>query len=339
LTQPKPAPDLEHVKCNLCASQDTKLVYKAAVLPHRRGLFARDEWEIVQCRQCGLIYLNPRPGPNSLAEFYAFENPDDRFYAQEWFIEHAEIQQSTWQRLLRSLQVYCSSGTLLDVGCGAGSFLEISQKAGFEVTGQEVSPYFYRYGRQERGLNILLGEVEDLNLPPASFDCITAFDVIEHHPDPTRMLKSIRTLIKDDGLLVLGTHDIGNFFARLYGVKWRYISPTGHLTYFSRKSLQKLVEKNGFQVIRQSGLHTVDATPAKEFANTLVQFVRLTILRGLILYLYKPLSSRLPFLTRWEFRWRGAAVNHEKLIRRAGKQIAMNDNLVLFARPKPLANR
>ncbi|MFQ5580520.1 MAG: class I SAM-dependent methyltransferase [Anaerolineae bacterium] len=326
---------LEYIRCNLCGSNDPALLFEVPVRPDQEGQFAQDVWNIVRCRNCQLVYVNPRPDTIALKEYYTFSNPVDMAFIQGWFIQNADLNRVTWQRYLRAIRRFCPSGSLLDVGCGAGSFLITAQEAGFQVLGQEISDYFVEFCRNKLALPVMAGELETLDLAPASFDCVTAFDVIEHHPDPQRLLHTMHWLLKPGGLAVISTHDIGNFFARFYGPRWRHIAPIGHLTYFTRSTLAEMLMNCGFQVVYQGGMHTIDGHRRAEVRNYLTQFLRVVLLRALVLGIYKPISARLPAMTRWQVRWQYGLLNHEKLLLRAGEQIVMNDDMVLLARALP----
>lgn len=320
-----------HVNCNLCGQDNGQTLYDVAVRDDQKGVFERDVWPIVRCKNCGLIYTNPRLDDEALAVYYSFENEQDAAYIQNWFIESADLQRPTWQRYLRVMQAHRENGRLIDVGCGAGSFMVEAQKMGYEVMGQEVAPYFVEYCRDHHKLNVLEGELDELPLEPNTFDVATAFDVIEHHPAPRRMLTAMHNLLRPGGLIVVGTHDIGNFYARLYGKKWRYINPIGHLTYFSRRTLVALLADCGFETVQHGGIHTIDHSKLAEWRNKLVQFLRVIVLRALILGIYKPLAAAWPRLTKWQVKLGTATLNHDKLLVRAGSQIVMDDNIICLA--------
>ena len=139
-------------------------------------------------------------------------------------------------------------------------------------------------------------------------------------------------LLKPGGLILISTHDIGNFYARLYGDRWRYLNPIGHLTYFSRRTLQAMMKKNNFQPIKAGGLHTVDNNTFIESINKIIQFGRVIVLRSLILGIYKPITKHIPNLTRWQIKFKDATLTHKKLLVRAGNQIIMDDDMVILAR-------
>lgn len=323
---------IEYVRCNLCQADDYEVQFTIPVRDDQKGTFAQDEWDIVRCNHCGLIYVNPRPDTQAFAAYHEFENPQDFQTIQDWFIDNADLQRPTWRRYLQALQRFGKPGRLLDVGCGAGTFLVEAQRAGYEVTGQEVAPYFVDYCRRELGLTVFEGEIETLPLAPGSLDYATAFDVIEHHPKPDHMLREMHRLLRPGGLIAISTHDIGNPFARRYGAKWRFINPIGHLTYFTRQTLAAMLAKSGFQVLYKGGIHTIDGSAFAELRNWLVQFLRVIVLRSLVIGLYMPLARRYPALTNWRLKVGQGQWDHHRLTVRAGQQIVMNDDMVFIAR-------
>ena len=325
---------IEFVKCNLCGEDNTKLLFQAPVRDYRSGVYNRDIWDIVQCENCDLIYTNPRIDDDARAGLYSFKTPGDEKFVKEWFIENADLQRHVWQRFLGAVQQYDQPGRLLDIGCGAGAFLVEARKNGYDVVGQEVSGFFIEYCRESHHLEIYDDFLENLEIPEQSFDFVTIFDVIEHHPNPDLLLKQINSLLKPNGIIVVGTHDIGNWIARYHGVNWRYIKPIGHITYFTRKTLMAMLKKNGFDILQVGGSHTIDKSKTKRIKNNVVQFLRLILFRSLILFIYKPITKRIPRLTRWEIKLGKGRLNHKKLLMRAGDQVNMNDNMLIIARKK-----
>jgi 2-polyprenyl-3-methyl-5-hydroxy-6-metoxy-1,4-benzoquinol methylase len=319
------------VRCNLCGADDAKLLYRAPVKPQREGVYNRDLWDVVQCRRCGLIYVNPRIDDEARAFFYSFKTPGDKLAVQARFFDNPELQRPLWLRYLRILQRERAQGKLLDIGCGPGRFLVEARRQGYEVTGQEVAGLFIDYCRKQQGIPIHGDLLENLDLQPGSFDVVTAFDVIEHHPDPRKLLGQMRSLLRDGGLAMISTHDIGNFFARRYGVRWRYLHPIPHITYFTRDTLARMLVESDFRVIRKGGIHTMDATKWAEAQNLITAILKTLLLRSIILFVYRPLTSRLPALTRWRLKLGSVALDHQKLLAQTGDQIIMDDDMVILA--------
>ena len=322
---------IEHITCNLCSSPDSTLLFQAEVQPYHVNIFAANSWNYLKCSNCGLVYENPRPDKIALAEYYSFNSKEDQQYVEDWFVENSDLHKKTWNRYLRIVKKYVKNGFLLDIGCGAGTFLEEAIQNGFECVGQEVSKY-YKHIHSQKKLSVHYKEIYDLPYKENSFKVISIFDVIEHHPDPNLLIKYIYKSLEPSGFLVLTTHDIGNIFAKFYKAKWRHIYPIGHLTFFTKETITRIIKDNGFQLVYFSGVHTADTNWLLELKNYIVQFVKLIFLRAIIIFIYSPLSTKFKFLQKWEFSFKGNKINHKKLIMRASNQIIMNDSFICIAK-------
>ena len=67
-------------------------------------------------------------------------------------------------------------------------------------------------GIQQFGLDVRIEYLEALQLPAASFDIVTLYDVVEHVPDPCVLLQEVRRILKPDGL-VLQSPNLGSVMA------------------------------------------------------------------------------------------------------------------------------
>jgi SAM-dependent methyltransferase len=104
------------------------------------------------------------------------------------------------------------------------------------------------WGSRNYGIPIRTGEIFDQGFLPESFDVVTLWDVIEHTPDPTRVVQTTRELIRPGGLLVINYPDIGSWLARALGRRWPFLSSV-HLYYFTRETIKSLLKRHGFEVI------------------------------------------------------------------------------------------
>jgi SAM-dependent methyltransferase len=77
----------------------------------------------------------------------------------------------------------------------------------------------------------------------------TLVDILEHTPDPRKLVEKARDWLNPGGILVIVTPDIKSLAARLAGNRWWHFRP-GHLGYFQRQSLQKLLELASFQILK-----------------------------------------------------------------------------------------
>jgi ubiquinone/menaquinone biosynthesis C-methylase UbiE len=243
---------MEHVCCNLCGADAAVERYPSTIEQGERG-----DWRafrctysgygrhhtIVQCRQCGLVYTDPRPDGDDIVETYqAVEDP--------LYLEEREGRVLTFERHLKPLERLTgppNGRPLLDVGCYTGVFVEIAVRHGWEAWGVDPSCWAVEQA-QARGLHAIQGTLETANLPEAAFDVVTMWDVIEHVTDPHGTLQQAYRLLKPGGLVVVHTMDIDSLFARLMGTRWPWLMEM-HLYYFSRRTLGAMLEKCGFQVL------------------------------------------------------------------------------------------
>ncbi|MDY7078839.1 MAG: class I SAM-dependent methyltransferase [Chloroflexota bacterium] len=243
---------MEHVRCNLCGADDNVVRYSSTLRQGESG-----DWQalrctnsgygwhptIVQCQRCGLVYTDPRPnGQDIVANYQAVEDP--------LYVEEREGRVLTFERHLKPLEHLTGppgGRSLLDVGCHIGVFVEIAARHGWDAWGVEPSYWAVEHARA-RGLHVVQGTLETADLPEATFDVVTMWDVIEHVTDPLGTLHQAHRLLKPGGLVVVHTIDIDSLFARVMGPRWPWLMEM-HIYYFSRFTLRKMLEKCGFQVL------------------------------------------------------------------------------------------
>lgn len=242
---------LEHVACNLCGADDAATIFEARD-PERgaRDLVSTfrasgDELlvdRLVRCRRCGLEYVSPRPRSGEIVQAYS-QGADPAYVSQM-----AAREQTFAAAVVRIESLRPGRGRLLDVGTAAGGFLAAARARGWDVEGCEPNRWMAEWGSRHYGLNIRPGDLFDQDFSPASFDVVTLWDVIEHTPDPSRVIARVAELIRPGGLLVVNYPDRGSWIARILGRKWPFLSSV-HLFYFTRRTIAQLLEKHGFEVV------------------------------------------------------------------------------------------
>src|SRR4029077_10901958 len=88
---------------------------------------------------------------------------------------------------------------VLEAGCGSRSFIQFGSKAylaGIDVSKEQLEK---NNVLQEK----ILGDIETFPLPPASFDIIICWDVLEHWPHPERALRNFLYAVRPGGILIL----------------------------------------------------------------------------------------------------------------------------------------
>lgn len=140
-----------------------------------------------------------------------------------------------------------TAGKILDVGCGTGAFLEGVQES-WEKFGVELSGFAAEVA--SRYCDVFHGTLAEARYPDNHFDVVILFHVIEHMKDPEKELLEIRRVLKTGGILIVGTPDFDSACARRYGENFRLLHDETHISLFSERSLQTLLEDSGFQVVK-----------------------------------------------------------------------------------------
>jgi len=213
--------------------------------------FEKLGWTTLRCEHCGLYRLQFRGSyPQFLKKYYdrKFFTGSDKRAGYFDYEGDRDTEEKNMNMYLNNIKKYKHSGKLLDIGCATGLFMLRAEAVGFDVYGVDVSEYAVSIARQRFGTRVIKSSVEKANYPKEYFDVVTMFDVIEHLKDPRIVLKKVRTLMKDNGILVINTGDVGSFIAWLLGDDWHYFIPPQHFFYFSKKTLERLLEESGFIV-------------------------------------------------------------------------------------------
>ncbi len=202
------------------------------------------------CDQCGFMTADLDIPQDELEKLYGA----DYFHGEEYsdYTRDKALIQRNFERRLKTLQRFTSPAgqTLFELGCAYGFFLELAQKRFAHAFGMDISADATAYARQQVHVDATAGDYLDSDIPPYDVCCL--WDTIEHLKEPERFLEKIGRELSPGGLLAITTGDLGSLNARLRGRKWRQIHLPTHLHYFSVKSLRKLLEAKGFEVVRVS---------------------------------------------------------------------------------------
>ncbi|MFZ0531644.1 MAG: class I SAM-dependent methyltransferase [Anaerolineales bacterium] len=235
---------METVLCNYCSSSSSDLLYRIPdFYLDKKDIF----YSLVKCRNCGLIFQNPRPTQKEIGE--AYPNTYEAFYLDQdrTWLETKVFQYGLEKRCKTITSIKRNRGRLLDIGCSTGLFLNAMQfNHGWESFGVEVSEYPASIAREKYHLNIFQGSLEQTSYPPSFFDAVTLWDVLEHLPDPSSTLQEVKRIIKPDGVLVIRVPNYDSWDAKIFGSVWAGLDVPRHFYVFSQKNLLKLLEKNGF---------------------------------------------------------------------------------------------
>jgi len=204
---------------------------------------------VVQCR-CGLARTLIPPGfdPSSIYTEGYFHGGHKDGYAD--YSASGDELRYEFRRILDAITKHVRGGSLIEIGCAYGFFLEEAAKT-FSTLGVEISAHA-RTVCEERGLDVVRTVTPELLAQRGPFDVAVMLDVLEHMPDPGELLDQMHAALRPGAQLVITTGDFGSAVARAMGKRWRLMTPPQHLWFFSRATVTALLLRHGFRV------HTVE---------------------------------------------------------------------------------
>ena len=229
--------------------------------PHIGPLFwihdhsvTKEAFVIWQCADCTLRFTQNAPAAGDIGRYYQSEEYISHSDTQKGLVNKLYIQarKFTIAQKLKGVQELTgkTTGNLLDVGCGTGSFLAAAKAGGWNIAGVEPDEGARRTARELNGVTAFAAE-QFYELPPQSFDAITLWHVLEHVHDLHRYMQQLKNLLKKDGRLFIAVPNYNSADATAYGSWWAAYDVPRHLYHFTPKAVQALAQKHGFVIHRQ----------------------------------------------------------------------------------------
>lgn len=240
--------DTVQTACCICGHADAVPIAVGEDFEYR---VTDDTFLVVRCRQCGLVYLNPRPALTEFDRIYPPNYHAYEFSPQQFGFVHAVRRRLEARRVLRYCQGLGPGARILDAGCGDGFHLALLRDFGrsdWKLEGIDASDRAVRKAR-ESGLNVRLGLVESCDLKPGSYDLILLIATLEHTSDPAVILRGARRLLAPGGRVVVVTDNVRTLDFRLFGRRhWGGYHFPRHWNLFDRRTLEQLAIHAGLEV-------------------------------------------------------------------------------------------
>lgn len=231
-----------HRPCPGCGSSETS------------AIFEKNDFPLARCPTCATLYATHVPPPADLAEFYR-SSPSQKYWAETFFPSVAEARRLMIfrPRIERARDLLGDIGAspqmIVDVGAGAGIFLEECRPSQFGKTWRAVEPNeILARTCRDKGFETFAGFAADAAKSwGACADLATSFEVIEHLVDPAAFLREMSALVRPGGVLLL-TGVCGTGFDILtLGTRANAVFPPHHLTFLSHRGVSALLARCGLE--------------------------------------------------------------------------------------------
>ena len=242
---------MKKITCPVCNKTDFEFVYK--------GEEENIQYQYVICKDCGLVFINPRMSEKEYKDFYQRDFKEKDFEKQ---FKRDIKRGKDFIFYLDFNNIKLKGKSILDIGCYSGGILKAFQDHGCHVTGVDFNRKAVEFG-QNKNLYLKLKEVDITK----QYDIVLIIHTIEHLLDPERSLKRIaEVLLKDDGLLYIQTPGILNLKAEGYNLNVNM--GLGHVFYFSFTTLRNFLSKAGFSIIKaDEGINVIAQNTKREFGG------------------------------------------------------------------------
>ncbi len=224
-----------------------------------------DGFDVISCETCRFKHAIPLPSETELKFFY-----EHQFYSAEKplyfkrYEEDLEWWNLIYQERYNIFEKILPLGRrrILDIGSGPGYFLLQGKTRGWDTLGIEPSKTAAAYSRA-LGVTVINSIFSDETAKTlGTFDVINLGEVLEHIPEPEKMLKIAHSILSPGGLLcVIVPNDYNPFqiaYVTTTEVNPWWVAPPQHLNYFNFDTLADLFNRSGFDEITRESTFPID---------------------------------------------------------------------------------
>lgn len=209
-----------------------------------------EEFQLLYNDEFDMLETHPQPSLDRLPEYYKSENYISHTNTKRSLFEKAYhlVRNISLKRKLKLINSFSSEEKiLLDIGCGTGDFLQIAKQDGWNICGIEPNDNA-RHIANSKANNSVFETEHLLNLTLNSFDVITLWHVLEHLPKLEKQIVILKSLLKQNGTLIIAVPNYKSYDAKYYKEFWAAYDTPRHFSHFSQTAITKLFGKESMHV-------------------------------------------------------------------------------------------
>ena len=238
-------------KCLACNSSNFAAFEQTIAMMHQNS---PTKYNFDRCKDCGLVFLNPRMDETELGQFYTASYLPYRVeeawgkYASFVKKDQEQIDKARVQRLIKHSRLSAQS-RILDIGCGKPTFLSSLRKSTeANLIGLDFSDEGWKNDTDSyRNIDLRTGEIADLsNEKP--MDIITMWHYLEHDYQPQQHLKQLLNYSHADTRLIIEVPNFNSYTRKKFGKHWSGYHTPRHTALYSPKNIELMLKNSGWKV-------------------------------------------------------------------------------------------
>ena len=217
--------------------------------------FSGKKFDIHFCYRCSIGRTNLDKNFN-FDDYYPKNYYGDKGNKFNLFVELIVLSFRYFRSLFCYRLFYKKNVKLLDIGCGRGNFISLMKKKNWFVYGTEMSATSAAVAKEKVGNDSVLinKDLNDLEHIDINFNIVTLWHVLEHLPEPKKLINIIEKKLVNKGYLVIEVPNFNSFQHFVDKNNWIHLECPRHVTHFTKKGLQNFFDNKRFKVIKSSTL-------------------------------------------------------------------------------------
>lgn len=230
--------------CVVCGSKEQKEFLKV-----KDHMITKEEFTIVECKNCGFHFTNPIPEKEKIGDYYKSEEYISHSSSKKGVINflYNIVRNKTLKQKVKWVRNAVHGKRLLDIGSGTGHFLRAAKDNGFEGYGIEPDEDARTYAHKENHVRSC-DQSELYNLEKNSVDVITMWHVLEHVYELKKDVDRMHEILSAGGKIFVAVPNMNSYDARFYKQYWAAYDVPRHLYHFQQQDISKFFMDRGFEL-------------------------------------------------------------------------------------------